>query len=105
MAVDYLDMAMEVDDWEALSNYLENGYPLTDKLRAYIVGVLRGKKRLKKRPTKISTEMRRLEVRDFLSELERNGIKRTEAKLRAAEKFGIDPRTVERLDRFRSFTL
>lgn len=80
MNIDYLDMAMEVDDRDAITDYLACGGPLTDKLRAYLVEIRCGnKRRKKKRPIKLSTELRKHEVRAYLHGLERTGIGKTAA--------------------------
>jgi hypothetical protein len=101
----YVHEAIKGHDWEALIKYLEEGHPLTDELRAYIVKILRGWKRPDHRPRKISSVASDVNVIACLAALEHlGGIKnKTEAQQRLADHLGVSLRTIQR--RARHFKL
>jgi hypothetical protein len=95
----YVLVATGQHDWNALAAYLEAGYPLTDKLRAYLVEVLRGKKRPNHPPGKASTIATAALVAAYLGEMEWGGIPKMKAVGLASTKFGVSERTIQDIAR------
>jgi hypothetical protein len=94
----YVRLGVELHDWNALADYLEAGYPLTAKLRTYLVKVLRGKRRPRGQRVTLATIARGTEQAEVLAELERDGIGKAKAdRLEIAKMiFDREPRTIER---------
>jgi hypothetical protein len=84
-------------DWDLLSEHIEKGFDITDEMRKFLVGVLRGTvKRPNNRPAKRATETRKDSIAIYAATLESQGLSATEATEKAMDKFAADRRTVQR---------
>jgi hypothetical protein len=84
-------------DWDLLATWIEEGYPITDKVRGLLVAILRGK--VKKPRGGISTIKTMDEAMKrtlfFMARLD-EGLGRERAVDETAAEFGTDRRTIQR---------
>jgi hypothetical protein len=103
----FLRPARANGDWDLFTQYIEEGNVITSAMRKYIAGILRGEERRKrKRPRKRDTTERAMQIISFVNDAISSGMKPGKANLAAAEKFGVNVKTVQRamaLDRWNSF--
>jgi hypothetical protein len=87
----------KVGDWSVLADYIEGGHRIDKEIRKFLVSILRQETpKPNNRAPKFETYLRGIEKARFVLSLEEKGIKRNRAIDKAAEKFGVDRRTIER---------
>jgi hypothetical protein len=92
-----LKPAQEDGDWEPLAKHIESGGEITDAIRKFIAGILRGEiSRKRQRPRKESVRDLGEWIAYFVVERERDGMRTGRAIEMAAKKFRVTPRTVQR---------
>ena len=83
-------------DWETLAAHIEDGGPITDTMRAFLVTVLRGAKKPNNRAQSSVVYFQSLCRAQFVLMEEFRGSKRERAIDKAAIHFGVDRRTIRR---------
>jgi hypothetical protein len=87
----------KVGDWSVLADHIEGGHRIDKEIRKFLVSILRQEiPKPNNRAPKFETYLRGIEKARFVLSLEEKGIKRNRAIDKAAEKFGVERRTIER---------
>jgi hypothetical protein len=84
-------------DWEPLISYIEKGGDINrDDIRNFILDVLRGKKRPKRRPRLAATFLHHMKIASYVRECRADELGPEASIQKAMEEFNIDRRTVQR---------
>jgi hypothetical protein len=84
-------------DWEPLATYIELGGAISDDIRRFLLGVLRGEKtKPNNRAPSAIAEIKSAFRADFVIQEQRHGRQRERAINEAADTFGVDRRTIQR---------
>jgi hypothetical protein len=92
----FLDPATR-GDWDELINHIEDGGKITNEMRKFVVGVLRGTiKRPSNRPRTQAKIREHIRMAGYVWQIQKTD-GRDKAIVKAAERFGIARRTMERI--------
>jgi len=93
----FLDPA-EHGDWDILATHIEQGGKLTDAMRKFVAKILRGEvKRSANRPFSMKTIYQHVRIGAYVRTQQKKGLTRTNAIKQAAERYGLNVRTVKRV--------
>lgn len=93
---DLFDYVRRTGDWDLLAGYIEDGGAISNEIRMYLVGILRGETRSNNRPSKAQTLFWHRMIANFVLKREAGGVRPEAAIREACDCFGIDRRTVQR---------